>query len=112
MIPIQMLFEDPPPPKNVIWGGGALNCKTIFGYNYDFFLQLLGGGGVRSIWACLVACAALCCILALLAGGASGPSLLQAEHWNPSDKIGTVQRRLAWPLRQDDTHKSRREPKS
>ena len=23
-----------------------------------------------------------------------------------SDKIGTVQRRLAWPLRKDDTHKS------
>ena len=25
-----------------------------------------------------------------------------------SVKIGTIQRRLAWPLRQDDTHKSRR----
>ena len=25
-----------------------------------------------------------------------------------SDKIGTIQRRLAWPLRKDDTHKSRR----
>ena len=24
------------------------------------------------------------------------------------DKIGTIQRRLAWPLRKDDTHKSRR----
>ncbi|KAI5587587.1 hypothetical protein POPTR_005G055667v4 [Populus trichocarpa] len=24
-----------------------------------------------------------------------------------SDKIGTIQRRLAWPLRKDDTHKSR-----
>jgi hypothetical protein len=23
-----------------------------------------------------------------------------------SDKIGTIQRRLAWPLRKDDTHKS------
>ena len=23
-----------------------------------------------------------------------------------SDKIGTIQRRLAWPLRRDDTHKS------
>ena len=23
------------------------------------------------------------------------------------DKIGTIQRRLAWPLRKDDTHKSR-----
>ena len=31
--------------------------------------------------------------------------------WNPkgsSVKIGTIQRRLAWPLRKDDTHKSRR----
>ena len=30
--------------------------------------------------------------------------------WNPSGssvKIGTIQRRLAWPLRKDDTHKSR-----
>ncbi|WZZ84435.1 hypothetical protein YC2023_113014 [Brassica napus] len=27
-----------------------------------------------------------------------------------SDKIGTIQRRLAWPLRKDDTHKSRNEP--
>ncbi|URE23552.1 Helix-loop-helix DNA-binding domain [Musa troglodytarum] len=26
-----------------------------------------------------------------------------------SDKIGTIQRRLAWPLRKDDTHKSRNE---
>ena len=25
-----------------------------------------------------------------------------------SDKIGTIQRRVAWPLRKDDTHKSRR----
>ena len=25
-----------------------------------------------------------------------------------SDKIGTIQRRLAWPLRKDDTHKSRK----
>ena len=25
-----------------------------------------------------------------------------------SVKIGTMQRRLAWPLRKDDTHKSRR----
>ena len=31
-------------------------------------------------------------------------------HWSPSGpsvKIGTIQRRLAWPLRKDDTHKSR-----
>ena len=27
-----------------------------------------------------------------------------------SDKIGTMQRRLAWPLRKDDTHKSRSVP--
>ena len=26
-----------------------------------------------------------------------------------SVKIGTIQRRLAWPLRKDDTHKSRSE---
>ncbi|OQU81405.1 hypothetical protein SORBI_3006G053050 [Sorghum bicolor] len=26
------------------------------------------------------------------------------------DKIGTIQRRLAWPLRKDDTHKSRNGP--
>ena len=36
------------------------------------------------------------------------------DHLHPSgrktvsyDKIGTIQRRLAWPLRKDDTHKSR-----
>ncbi|TKY74920.1 hypothetical protein E2542_SST03685 [Spatholobus suberectus] len=28
-----------------------------------------------------------------------------------SDKIGTIQRRLAWPLRKDDTHKSRNRSK-
>ena len=28
--------------------------------------------------------------------------------WGTSDKIGTIQRRLAWPLRKDDTHKLRR----
>ena len=27
-----------------------------------------------------------------------------------SEKIGTTQRRLAWPLRKDDTHKSRSVP--
>ncbi|KXG36044.1 hypothetical protein SORBI_3002G271500 [Sorghum bicolor] len=27
-----------------------------------------------------------------------------------SDKIGTIQRRLAWPLRKSDTHKSRNGP--
>ena len=27
-----------------------------------------------------------------------------------SDKIRTIQRRLAWPLRKDDTHKSRNGP--
>ena len=27
--------------------------------------------------------------------------------WGPSIKIGTIQRRLAWPLRKDDTHTSR-----
>ena len=27
-----------------------------------------------------------------------------------SNKIGTIQRRLAWPLRKDDTHKSRNGP--
>ncbi|VFQ83177.1 unnamed protein product [Cuscuta campestris] len=33
------------------------------------------------------------------------------DPWNDlfllSDKIGMIQRRLAWPLRKDDTHKSR-----
>ena len=28
--------------------------------------------------------------------------------WGSSDKIGMIQRRLAWPLRKDDTHRSRR----
>ncbi|KAG2698134.1 hypothetical protein I3760_07G136000 [Carya illinoinensis] len=36
-------------------------------------------------------------------GGRSVPS-------GTSDKIGTIQRRLAWPLRKDDTHKSRNGP--
>ena len=30
----------------------------------------------------------------------------QGQSWS-SAKIGTIQRRLAWPLRKDDTHKSR-----
>ena len=30
-----------------------------------------------------------------------------APSSDKSDKIGTIQRRLAWPLRKDDTHKSR-----
>ncbi len=30
----------------------------------------------------------------------------QGQTWS-SAKIGTIQRRLAWPLRKDDTHKSR-----
>ena len=32
----------------------------------------------------------------------------RSETFGSSDKIGTIQRRLAWPLRKDDTHKSRR----
>lgn len=28
-----------------------------------------------------------------------------------SDNIGMIQRRLAWPMRKDDTHKSRNGPK-
>ena len=35
-------------------------------------------------------------------GAAAGPALLA------STKLGTIQRRLAWPLRKDDTHNSRR----
>ncbi|KAG8644594.1 hypothetical protein MANES_11G145650v8 [Manihot esculenta] len=39
--------------------------------------------------------------------------LKKNQHFVPSgtsDKIGTIQRRLAWPLRKDDTHKSRNGP--
>ena len=35
------------------------------------------------------------------------PKLVSSET---SDKIGTIQRRLAWPLHKDDTHKSRNGP--
>ena len=35
---------------------------------------------------------------------------LQSVPSGTSDKIGTIQRRLAWPLRKDDTHKSRNGP--
>ena len=41
----------------------------------------------------MVCCAAGCCEMDSLRGS--------------SVKIGTIQRRLAWPLRKDDTHKSR-----
>lgn len=37
-----------------------------------------------------------------------GPSSCVSSE--TSDKIGTIQRRLAWPLRKDDTHKSRNGP--
>ena len=36
------------------------------------------------------------------------PKLRTDSLRRSSDKIGTIQRRLAWPLRKDDTHKSRR----
>ena len=36
--------------------------------------------------------------------------LLKLVSSETSDKIGTIQRRLAWPLRKDDTHKSRNGP--
>jgi len=35
---------------------------------------------------------------------------LEVVSSETSDKIGTIQRRLAWPLRKDDTHKSRNGP--
>jgi hypothetical protein len=34
----------------------------------------------------------------------------RSSSFGTSDKIGTIQRRLAWPLRKDDTHKSRNGP--
>jgi hypothetical protein len=34
----------------------------------------------------------------------------ESSSFGTSDKIGTIQRRLAWPLRKDDTHKSRNGP--
>ncbi|CAK9218468.1 unnamed protein product [Sphagnum troendelagicum] len=37
-------------------------------------------------------------------------SPLESVSSETSDKIGTIQRRLAWPLRKDDTHKSRNGP--
>uniref|UniRef100_A0A2C9USK1 Uncharacterized protein n=1 Tax=Manihot esculenta TaxID=3983 RepID=A0A2C9USK1_MANES len=40
-------------------------------------------------------------------GGKSGEDSVPS---GTSDKIGTIQRRLAWPLRKDDTHKSRNGP--
>ena len=38
------------------------------------------------------------------------PDALVDSLRGSSDKIGTIQRRLAWPLRKDDTHKSRSVP--
>ncbi|KAK8473230.1 hypothetical protein PHAVU_001G084100 [Phaseolus vulgaris] len=38
------------------------------------------------------------------------PTTLLLVPSGTSDKIGTIQRRLAWPLRKDDTHKSRNGP--
>jgi len=35
------------------------------------------------------------------------PSSSDSLRGAPQEKIGTIQRRLAWPLRKDDTHKSR-----
>lgn len=46
------------------------------------------------VWASMLCCAA-------------ESSFVSSET---SDKIGTIQRRLAWPLRKDDTHKSRNGP--
>ena len=38
------------------------------------------------------------------------PIFIVSSILGSSDKIGTIQRRLAWPLRKDDTHKSRSVP--
>ncbi|ESW33407.1 hypothetical protein PHAVU_001G066700 [Phaseolus vulgaris] len=38
------------------------------------------------------------------------PTTFMLVPLGTSDKIGTIQRRLAWPLRKDDTHKSRNGP--
>ena len=40
----------------------------------------------------------------------SGCTICRIPFGESSDKIGTLQRRLAWPLRKDDTHKSRSVP--
>jgi hypothetical protein len=41
-------------------------------------------------------------------GGRRG--VLGLKFFGTLDKIGKIQRRLAWPLRKDDTHKSRNGP--
>ena len=59
-----------------------------------------------------------CCLQLQLGWGMCGPGLWAIPNVflthldsprRSSVKIGTIQRRLAWPLRKDDTHKSRSE---
>ena len=83
-----------------------------------------GGGGSRRKAAMLEEASAcpppprpatvrewVCGPLALAGPAIEGGGFHRLKSDSPrrsSDKIGTIQRRLAWPLRKDDTHKSRR----
>jgi hypothetical protein len=58
-----------------------------------------------AVWACLRFLASLSLLHYFTQGGARNGILDSLR--GSSDKIGTIQRRLAWPLRKDDTHKSR-----
>ena len=70
--------------------------------------KLVGGmGSGRNVAVSAGAYALLLNIFCIMGQHVHQPTLLDSPR-RSSDKIGTIQRRLAWPLRKDDTHKSRR----
>ena len=80
--------------------------------------MLSGGGGqkVRGVVYCLIRfhfCGVVWCGVGLVRGNMHFVAMAcvgddrNRGHTRSSAKIGTIQRRLAWPLRKDDTHKSR-----
>ena len=77
---------------------GSIPCSSTFFYSMSALVAQwiahqtsdLGGWGFESPLGLIFICL--------------NPSGVKAVSY---DKIGTIQRRLAWPLRKDDTHKSR-----
>ena len=87
--------------------GRGFNSRTAPAFRVDFFLSTESAASRGPFGLPIMEPCGLhpCYIL--------GPEPSLSEPLTRSSaKIGTIQRRLAWPLRKDDTHNSRKYPKS
>ena len=95
---------------DAFWVLGQLRSAFVFSCSLALAIAFLDSGQLSLQPP--IECFAEPVAFPALAQGAGGKVLLRSTKISDSlrgssDKIGTIQRRLAWPLRKDDTHKSR-----